>query len=266
MDLHDFMDVAENYDLYVEKLVSRNEPLGQDSCVRFHLELAEKYGSGGIVDIGCGTGLTLIPLLKEGYEVVGVDISISMIEVLKNKLNSLNLKPELICSNMSNFSNDSRFSLAIIPRSGFIHLITREEQKESLINIKNHLDNNGVLVLNTFYPNIEILYEYSKDKNNKFLRGIYTNKNGNNEKIYNEMQYNFETQISKGKWIFEELDENNRVISKRERPIAIRNTFKYEMENLIELCGFKIINVFGGYDKREASYPGNIIWVLMKND
>lgn len=264
MDLHNYKDVAENYDLYVDVIQPESGPLSQDSCVAFHSELAQKHGAEGIIDIGCGTGCTLIPLLKEGYDVSGLDISKSMIEVLQAKLSTQNLKAQLTCSDMCKFSYNRKFSLAIIPRSGFIHLITKEEQKEALINIYNHLTDDGVLTLNTSYPNLDMLSQNAKGCN-RYLRTEYKNSRGNTEKIYNEIRYDCETQVSKGKWFFEEYDDKGKIISVRERPIAVRNTFKTEIEYLFQLCGFKIIDVFGGYDKREAKYPGYLIWVLKKN-
>ncbi|MDP4146860.1 MAG: class I SAM-dependent methyltransferase [Bacillota bacterium] len=118
MDLHDLEYVADNYDLYVNVLQSKDEPLNEKTCVDFHLELSEKYGHGGIIDIGCGTGCTLLPLIEHGYDVMGLDISQPMLEVLNKKLHKKNLNTQLICSSMSKFSCDKKFSLAIIPRSG----------------------------------------------------------------------------------------------------------------------------------------------------
>lgn len=264
MDLHDYKDVAENYDLYVDIIVPKNEALGEESCVEFHTELANKYGSQGIIDIGCGTGCTLLPLVKLGYTVTGLDISEYMIEVLQQKLYTQNLKSQAICSSMCTFSSENKFSLAIIPRSGFLHILTKEEQRLALSNIGKHLSTGGILSLNSFYPNIDILSQTAKEGNNKFLRIEYKNAKGNIEKIYNESKYDFETQVSKGKWTFEEYDNNGQIISTRERPIAMRFTFRSEIEYLIELCGFEIIDVYGGYDKRQAKYPGNLVWVLKK--
>ena len=54
MDLHDYKDVAENYDRYLEVMFANND--AYEGFQEFYLELARKYGQNGVVDIACGTG------------------------------------------------------------------------------------------------------------------------------------------------------------------------------------------------------------------
>lgn len=267
MDLHDYKDVAENYDSYVEVMVN-NTGLNNSDCVSFHLELADKYGEGGVADLGCGTGLLLIPLLKEGYKVYGVDISEEMINIAAAKVNldfGHTDNCELICSDMMNFKLNQKVSLVVIPRSGFLHLLKTSEQINTLKNINSNLNLGGMLSLNTYYPSYELIAQNGKDKAKEpFLRSHFINAKENKEEIYNLMNYDFETQIVEGKWTFKELDKNGEILEVRERPLKMRWTFKSEMELLFELCGFEVVNIYGGYDKYREAYPGNIIWVVRK--
>ena len=41
----------------------------------FYLELARKYGAGGVVDVACGTGAVLLYLAQRGIEIDGTDLS-----------------------------------------------------------------------------------------------------------------------------------------------------------------------------------------------
>jgi 2-polyprenyl-3-methyl-5-hydroxy-6-metoxy-1,4-benzoquinol methylase len=263
MDLHDYKNVAENYDLYVDIVCPQGSALNEKLCVDFHLDLAKMYGNKGILDIGCGTGCTMIPLLENGYSATGLDISQEMINVLERKLVNRGLKADLICSDMSEFKTEKEFSLVIMPRSAFIHVIDRERQIKALMNINKHICKDGIVSINTVMANFEFI---SKEPSggNRYLRFEYINANGKKEKVYNQFQYNYENQVSTGKWTFEEYDESDSVANIKECEISIRFAQKAEIENLFELCGFKVIGLYGGYDKRECVYPGNLVWVAKK--
>lgn len=51
------------------------------------------YNEKKVLDIGCNTGILLIPLLEKGVDIVGVDISKSDIKKTKKKLKEKNLSP-----------------------------------------------------------------------------------------------------------------------------------------------------------------------------
>lgn len=270
MDLHDYKDVAENYDLYVQAMEDPTQGVfSTEMLIQFHLELAERSGSDGILDIGCGTGITLLPLIEKGYRVTGVDISQPMIDLVEEKLAQL---PEAtsalagtICAGMEDFQTDQRYSLAMIPRTGFMHLLTPELQRKALLNIQRHLTPGGILTLNTFYPNHRImLNQMASTLDDAYHRVTYTNHQGNEEKIYNATTYDPETQVMSGKWLFEEYNQAGELIGKRERPLKMRYTYKQEMIYLFELCGFKVKEIYGSYAQDQAKYPGSLIWIVEK--
>jgi SAM-dependent methyltransferase len=263
MDLHDYKNVAENYDLYVDIVCPQGSALNEKLCVDFHLDLAKRYGYKGILDIGCGTGCTIIPLLENGYNATGLDISQEMINVLDRKLVNKQLKADLVCSDMAEFKTNKEYSLVIMPRSAFIHVKDREHQKKALKNINKHLCKGGIVSINTVMANFEFISN-EPDGGSKYLRFEYINANGKKEKVYNQFNYNYETQVSNGKWTFEEYSESDEIVSIKECDIAIRFAQKSEIENLFELCGFEVIAIYGGYDKRECIYPGNLVWVARK--
>ncbi|HAN20236.1 MAG: hypothetical protein A2Y15_05120 [Clostridiales bacterium GWF2_36_10] len=257
MDLHDFSDIAENYDYYLNSLGSYS------GFEEFYLSLAQKYGEKGIIDIACGTGALTIPLIKQGFDVIAVDLSKAMIDVTNKKLLEQGLSINTITANMTNFSLDRKFSLAIIARGGFMHLTTPVEQRVALLNIKSHLTDDGILTLHTFEPLVEAQYDQIHTSENDFsLRCEYTNKDGKQERIYNAIHYEPKTQIMSGNWRFDTLDDDGNVVSSRIRPLKMRQTYKTEMEYLIELCGFEVIDIFSGFNYQPAN--GILIWILKK--
>ena len=131
MDLHDYADVAMNYDLYLPEVVKNSYYL--NGFEDFHLSLAKKHGMDGVIDIACGTGALTVPLVRAGYDVTALDLSAPMIDVTREKLQKANLQADLLVSNMTDFKIDRSFSLAIIARSGFMHLLTAGEQRQTLL-------------------------------------------------------------------------------------------------------------------------------------
>lgn len=257
MDLHDFTDVAMNYDNYLKTLGS------YEGFEEFYLSLAKEYGQGGVIDIACGTGALTIPFAKAGFDVTGMDLSEPMVIETRRKLEAGNLEADTFTGNMVNFSYKKRFSLAIIARSGFMHLLTPKDQRQALLNIKNHLIDGGVLTLNTFAPNAISQFEQINTSENDYtFRTEYINNQGKRERIYNALGYDPATQIMSGNWKFETYDENGNVIDTRIRPLKMRQTYKIELEYLIELCGFTVLNIYGGFHKEPAD--GTLIWVLKK--
>lgn len=265
MDLHDFKDVAENYDRYLEVMYETNN--NHEGFEDFYLELARKYGDSGVVDIACGTGVILLHLAKNGIDIDGTDLSEAMCDVAIKKAKEMGLDFNIFPADMTKFDSGKKYSLAIIARSGFMHLPTPELQKEALLNIREQLKDGGILTLNTFdpFPPIQAA-QMSTGPDDYQFRLEYVNSDGKREKIYNAIGYDPSTQIMSGNWKFETLDDSGNVIDVRIRPLKMRQTYRQEMKWLVELCGFEIVDLYQDYHWEKASFAAahNLIWVLKK--
>lgn len=83
----------------------------------FHL-LGDVQGKT-VIDLGCGTGENIIPLLKRGARVIGMDISPDMIAIARRRLQDANLEAKLTDGDahetgMAYESVDVIFSMALI--------------------------------------------------------------------------------------------------------------------------------------------------------
>ena len=262
MDLHDFKDVAENYDRYLEFMYEKQD--NYDGFLNFYLELAKEKGQGGVIDIACGTGAVLLHLATNGICVDGTDLSEAMCDVARQKAENLGLKLNISSANMTDFKNDHTYSLAIIARSGFMHLLTPEDQRKALLNIRSHLTDGGILTLNTFAPNPAFqATQMNTSLDNYTFRLEYTNVEVCRERIYNAITYDPKTQIMRGNWRFDTLNSEGVVTKSRIRPLAMRQTYKQEFIYLAELCGYEIVQIYGDYFG-STDDTGNYIWILRK--
>jgi len=272
MDLHDYKDVAENYDRYLEVMFSEFD--AHDGFQDFYLELAKKYGQGGVVDIACGTGAVLLFLAERGIEIDGTDLSEEMCKVAASKAMAKELNLNIYPADMTKFDSGRKYSLAIIARSGFMHLPSSKLQKEALLNIREQLLPGGILTFNTFDPWPIVQAEQMKTTPDDYsFRLEYVNNNGNKEKIYNAISYNPFLQQMHGNWKFVEYDQEGNIIGERIRPLLMRQTYRSEIFLLAELCGYEVLDIYRGYhgDKEDlnepmsaANYSSNLIWILKK--
>lgn len=272
MDLHDYKDVAENYDRYLEVMYRDFD--AHEGFQDFYLELAKKYGKDGVIDVACGTGAVLLYLAENGVIADGTDLSEEMCRVCSEKAAAKNLNLRIFTGNMTDFDALRKYSLVIIARSGFMHLPDQKSQIAALKNLWRHLVPDGILTLNTFDPWPAVQAQQMNTKVDDYsIRLEYVNNEGHREKIYNAISYNPWTQIMSGNWKFETYDEDGKVIGERVRPLKMRQTYSSEMFLLAELCGFEVVDIYRGYkgDKEDlndpmsaAKYQSNLIWILRK--
>lgn len=274
MDLHDYRDVAENYDRYLEVMYAHDDH--HEHFQEFYLQLAQRYGAGGVVDVACGTGAVLLYLAERGIDADGTDLSEEMCRVAAEKAAAMGLRLNIMPADMTVFSSGRKYSLAIIARSGFMHLPTQELQIRALSNLREQLLPGGILTLNTFDPWPPMQARQMETTQDDYsFRLEYVNSAGNREKIYNAITYDPYSQQMRGNWKFEEYNAEGEVIGTRVRPLLMRQTTRWEMHLLAKLCGFEVIDIYRGYngDKEDlsdlstaAKYRSNLIWILRRKD
>ena len=273
MDLHDFKDVAENYDRYLEIMYEHDDH--HEHFQEFYLDLARRFGAGGVVDVACGTGAVLLYLAQRGIaDIDGTDLSEEMCRVAAEKAANMGLSLRIIPADMTTFSSGRKYSLAIIARSGFMHLPTQELQIRALKNLREQLLPGGILTLNTFDPWPPMQAQQMQTTPDTYsFRLAYTNAAGNREKIYNAITYDPYTQQMYGNWKFEEYGADGKIIGERIRPLLMRQTTRWEMFLLARLCGFEVTDIYRGYngDKEDLNdvstasrFRSNLIWILKR--
>jgi hypothetical protein len=77
-------------------------------------------------------------------------------------------------------------------------------------------------------------------------------------------QYDPERQLLDGSFIFEELDEQGRMVAKTYSPLTLRYVYRYEMRYLLELCGYKVEALYGDFRRGPFRHGREQIWVARK--
>jgi SAM-dependent methyltransferase len=150
--LDEYGDIADLYDYVV--------PYRERADVGFFVEAATTAG-GPVLELGCGTGRVLIPTVRAGIEVTGLDLSARMLAVCRQRLadepEAVRARARLVEADMRRFDARERFAMATIPFRPFQHLLTIEDQLACLSCIRSHLVEDGALVVDLFNPSLDFL-------------------------------------------------------------------------------------------------------------
>lgn len=178
----------EIYDIIAEDYAKKFDPIESDDDLIFPNAFLSHLKSGmSVVDLGCGTGFSAGYFVKNGMEVEGVDLSVSMIEIAKR--NYPNIKFSV--ADMRKFSPEKSVD-AVWAGYSLFHF--EQEHFESTIQkIKTYLKPNGIfgLVMQEGHGEIESDEPFLPEK-----------------KIYIHLYTEEELRIILGKYDFEVIDKN----------------------------------------------------------
>ncbi|HKV04511.1 MAG TPA: class I SAM-dependent methyltransferase [Candidatus Acidoferrales bacterium] len=126
----------------------------------FYVDLA-KRSDGPVLEIGCGTGRVLLSIAREGIAIDGVDNSAPMLRVLKARLEreppEVRRRVKLHKGDMRRFRLRKKYPLVIIPFRPMQHIYTVPDQVAALKTAASHLQKNGKLAFDVFYPKFELI-------------------------------------------------------------------------------------------------------------
>ena len=236
--------VAELYD-YIPGYFDRPD-------LDFYLEAAKDAG-GNVLELGCGTGRVLIPIASAGIAITGLDLSEYMLAVCQEKLSrqpkAVQDRVKLVHASMTGFDLQATFSLVTTPFRSFQHIVDVEDQLSCLRSANRHLISGGKLILDLFNMDPRrILHDpkYTIEKEDfggvelpdgTTLRRTYRMAGFHRAAQYNDIELIYYLTAPDG--------ETRRLV----QGFPMRYFFRYEVEHLLARCGFKIVDVFGNYDR-----------------
>jgi hypothetical protein len=168
---------------------------------------------------------------------------------------------------MRSFDLGCRFNLILIPYRAFLHLLTVEDQKQALSCIHAHLIEGGKLVFNVFDPRLDILAAHAGPFGSaiKKLMEFTHPQNGHRMIVWDSRRYDCEEQVLVEDRILEEIDETGRVLSRNYATLTLRYNTRYEMQHLLNLCGFEVEALYGDFARGPFRYGGEQVWIARRN-
>lgn len=106
--------------------------------------------NGSVLELACGTGRFLVPYLRDGADIEGLDISGDMLKICRKKLKDLNLATKLYEQDIADFSTNKQYDTIFIAGGSFQLLDDFDHAMACLSCIFHHLRPGGRLVLDLF--------------------------------------------------------------------------------------------------------------------
>lgn len=241
--------VAESYDLRFQ-----SESFEDTAFYRHMMDALP----GPALEIGCGTGRLLIPYLRNGLEVEGVDCSADMLDICRRKAEQQKLAPVLYEQYMQELDLPRKYKTIYIPFGSFMLVSGREEAMEALRLFYAHLDQEGQLLISTylswgearFIPMGDIPAQQPRVWT---LRWAKTRPDDGVTILVHEASISdYVEQLHKG-WYRYEVYIDDRLAETYLQIMTLRWYFKYEFILMLEKVGFSDIFVHGDYTDTEVS-------------
>jgi SAM-dependent methyltransferase len=244
-------DAPELYDLLFDSF---------DFDIPYWLDVA-RAAKGPLLEVACGTGRVLLPILREGFNIDGFDSSPAMISRLREKARTNGLTVRADVADMREFSMGRRYARLICAFNGFAHCDTTEDQLRVLRRSLEHLEPEGALVIHMSYPGPDY---WSEPDSAPVLEQEVERPGGGKIQLWDHRKKDVVGQRQDSEmeiWELSALD-GSKVVHKFST--SQRWVYQFELELLFRAAGFTRWEILGGFDGRplKAADDQMIAWAF----
>ena len=252
-----------SYDLFNEG-ADVNGPVKGD--IDFYLSCAREFGDP-VLELATGTGRVLWPIAAGGFEIVGVEISETMVAQARQKavreIPETRQRARFYQMDMTSFALGQLFRLALVPFRAFHHLTLPDQQRRALNCINRSLLPGGHLVVDLLDPHLDYCVPGAPppitERIAKELSTGHTVVRKVIERVNDPVR-----QIFTEKFQIEELDEHGHRLDSEETLWTFRWSTRQEMRYLFELTGFEVVAEYSDFFRSPPVYGREQLWVVRK--
>lgn len=194
-----------------------------------------------ILELACGTGRAYLPLLEDGRDIYGLDMSESMLKRLEDKAEqSVHVRQE----EMQNFSYpDTTFTSIFVTFNGLSHLPDLEDQTNCFKRVYDHLRNGGAFLFDVMIPDFDIVAHYGEIEVTGFR--------------WNGDLYRIEKWTELVSKVEQTAVVHKKIIHESTRQIEFETAFriglipKQQLELLLQHAGFRDIQFLAPFDRNQ---------------
>lgn len=172
-----------------------------------------------------------------GFEVTGLEILTPMLNWAQQK--SSGLKIHWVEGDCRTFDLSTAFDLIIMGGNAFQAMLNAQDQRQLFERVKNHLSGNGQFAFNT-----RTLNALRQESQTQSFWHCFTDPQDRQVDVYGHVQFDEVRKVATYYTERRSPDDTTR------SQICLKFTSYAELKNLIEDCGFSVLEVWGSADKK----------------
>jgi SAM-dependent methyltransferase len=215
----------------------------------FYLEIARSIG-GPVLELACGTGRILLPLVKEVGRGVGIDLSASMIELAREKAAQLGIAEQvrLECGDIRSADAGEVFPLVTIPYSSLFQVPTADDLVAALSTARRHTAADGLVVADVFVPNTNNMR--ARQDRLSFVEDVEDPVSNSRLVVWEHTLFNWREHKVIRRRIYEHLDSDGVVTARRHGVLHIYFRQPEAVLSAFDEAGLQVLHTYGDFDKR----------------
>ena len=212
---------------------------------QFYIQQARERG-GRVLELACGSGRLTIPLAQSGIDIIGADLSLSMLRRAMAKAVIAGLQVSFVQADMRQFEFAARFSTILIPGNSLLHLRAIEDLRRCFASVRRHLAPAGKLVFDISKWDLARLARQPGERR-PVLR--VTHPERGDITVEETAEYDAAEQTRRVVWYVSAPDEPDfRIIEYRLRVI-----FPQELVLLLDCAGLRLERRYGEFTREPFS-------------
>lgn len=251
-------EFARVYDLIIHGREEAEAHAHEVAFVRRVFEETARRPVLEVLDVGCGRGRFLVPLVRQGYRLTGIDISGDMLEECRRRLCQERLDADLAGTGMEALEHEQQFDALLCMDSVICYLHETARLLETLRRFHRALRPGGVAI----FDNWNMLAQWSlldrlrEDR----IAGEHIRVDYREHNSYESLTSLFRIRVEG------EVHEGGETRSLRHEEVLRVMTVE-EMKMVLGLAGFSEVTVHPdyGYDAREPLNPESLPFVALRS-
>jgi len=239
---------------FIDAALYDHEYRHRRSDINFYRRLASnrmEFAAGAILDLACGTGRLLLPLVRDGHRVVGVDRSAEMLAAAARRIRRLSTSRQQQCTlvraDLRSYHFHTPATLAVAAFHSVQHLFTDDDIARFLRNTRANLMKGGWLAFDVLPPDPDWL---ARDPNRRWGRTTFRHPNTKERLVYTTNHvFDPNSRLLHMRLYYQPVDDTG-APSGAERTVRLchRQLWPDDVRRMLGDAGFRLIETFADFD------------------